>query len=83
MLTMRNGGELDRILRRLERTVDSKFHPVRRLRTACTHLEDAGKLEALQPWVLGEMRRIEQAQNDINETVERLAGQLNKHLHGN
>jgi len=79
---MEEGDELDRILARLNRSLEAREHAVRRLRVAITHLEDAGKLGGLKPWLLRELRRIEDTHHNVTDALDRLAGEIIRHVPG-
>jgi hypothetical protein len=79
---MKEGDELDRLIARLNKTLDARQHAIRRLRVGITHLEDAGKLKSLQPWIVAELCRIENNHHNVTEAIDRLAGDIDRHLTG-
>lgn len=73
---MEDSDELSRLLKRLEKTLGNRDHPLRRLRAVIAALEAAGLLDILRGWILAELVRIEGCANDVNDSIDRLANRI-------
>ena len=69
---------LDRIMRRLDRSLTHAHEPLRRVRTAVEQLREQGGFS--EEWIVKELERIEHRSAEAVEQIGHLASKLEKEV---